>query len=379
MVYLRCPCPTNPLILLDNASKTAKVVLGTRTYTTGYGGRRDGAWRTTLPGTRSVHRSGPDAESVDAGAVTALQNQERDVLKTRQLRNVALAGLLAVSLVLPALAQDVHVNPDAVKPPKPEYSPYLEHNYPDRVFLGDTHLHTSYSTDAGMLGNRLGPDEAYRFARGEEVTSSTGVRARLARPLDFLVVADHAENLGLAPMIAESNPDLLKTEFGRKVHDLVKGGKRGTPTTTWGAACLGQRPAQGARRADAHDVGSASPRRPRRTTSRAGSRPSSASSGPPPRAATTCIATSSSVTARTRPIRSFRSPTTTASIPKTCGNGWPRYEQKTGGRLPGHPAQRQPLQWPDVRRRDPDHERSRSTATMRSAACAGSRSTKSRR
>ena len=94
-----------------------------------------------------------------------------------------------------------------------EYSPYLDIGYPQRVFWGDTHVHTSFSTDAGMLGNRLGPDDAYRFARGETVVSSTGVRASLQRPLDFLVVADHSENLGLAPMIAERNPDLLKTEL----------------------------------------------------------------------------------------------------------------------------------------------------------------------
>ena len=124
------------------------------------------------------------------------------------------------------------------------------------MFWGDTHVHTSYSTDAGMIGNRLGPDEAYRFAKGEEVTSSSGVRARLARPLDFLVVTDHAENLGLAPMIAESNPDLLKTAFGRKVHDLVKGGKPGEAYCDLGRGfALGQRSAQGARRADALDLG----------------------------------------------------------------------------------------------------------------------------
>ena len=91
---------------------------------------------------------------------------------TRQLRHAAVVGMLAASLTLPALAQDVHINPDGVKPPKPEYSPYLEHHYPDRVFWGDTHVHTSYSTDAGMIGNRLGPDEAYRFAKGEEVIPS---------------------------------------------------------------------------------------------------------------------------------------------------------------------------------------------------------------
>jgi hypothetical protein len=115
-----------------------------------------------------------------------------------------------------------------------EYSPFLDIGYPQRVYWGDTHLHTSLSTDAGMIGNRLGPEEAYRFARGEMVVSSTGVRARLQRPLDFLVAADHAENLGLAPMIAEKNPDLLQLEFGKKIAQLVYDGKWAEAYTLWG-------------------------------------------------------------------------------------------------------------------------------------------------
>ena len=65
------------------------------------------------------------------------------------------------------------------------YSPYVGDNYPQDVYFGDTHLHTSYSTDAGMVGNTLGPDEAYRFAMGEEVTQSHGLKAKLERPLIF--------------------------------------------------------------------------------------------------------------------------------------------------------------------------------------------------
>ncbi len=105
-----------------------------------------------------------------------------------------------------------------------EYSPYLEDNYPSQVFFGDTHLHTSYSTDAGMVGATATPEDAYRFALGEEVVSSIGVRARLQRPLDFLAVTDHAENLGLAPAIRESNPALLANAWGKKEHDLVMSG-----------------------------------------------------------------------------------------------------------------------------------------------------------
>jgi hypothetical protein len=78
-----------------------------------------------------------------------------------------------------------------------------------------------------MIGNTLGPEEAYRFARGETVTSSTGLEVQLRRPLDFLVIADHSENLGLAPAIAESNEELLANEWGKEQHDLVKSGPDG--------------------------------------------------------------------------------------------------------------------------------------------------------
>ena len=134
-------------------------------------------------------------------------------------------------LALPGvvLAQS-HAGAPENMPESPKiYSPYVartaaDSNLAEGVYWGDTHLHTSYSTDAGMMGNTLGPEEAYRLARGEEVVASHGMRVRLIRPLDFLVVADHAENLGLAPFIAESNPELLKSEWGRMVHDMVKAG-----------------------------------------------------------------------------------------------------------------------------------------------------------
>ncbi|MBD2840650.1 DUF3604 domain-containing protein [Erythrobacter rubeus] len=68
--------------------------------------------------------------------------------------------------------------------------------FPDRPYWGDTHLHTDNSIDAFGFGVRLGPEEALRFASGEEVTATTGAQAKLARPLDFLVIADHSDGLG---------------------------------------------------------------------------------------------------------------------------------------------------------------------------------------
>jgi len=133
-----------------------------------------------------------------------------------------------------AAASQLQGEADDVTVGEKHYSPFLNRTYPDRVLWGDTHLHTSYSTDAGMIGNFLGPEEAFRFARGEIVRASVGERARLVRPLDFLVVADHAENLGLAALIEESNPDLLRNAWGRRVHDLVKAGKPMEAYGAWG-------------------------------------------------------------------------------------------------------------------------------------------------
>ena len=151
--------------------------------------------------------------------------------------------LLALTLMVPAASAQTALSPDKNDVPATQkiYSPYVERtahdrNFSEGLYWGDTHLHTRYSTDSGMIGNKLGPDEAYRFAKGEEVISSTGQRARLIRPLDFLVISDHAENLGLAPMIAESNPELLKTEYGRKWHDMVKAGEGYEAFREWGGS-----------------------------------------------------------------------------------------------------------------------------------------------
>jgi hypothetical protein len=108
---------------------------------------------------------------------------------------------------------------------KPSYSPYAGRNFPTRVLWGDTHLHTANSLDAAAFGNTLGPEEAYRFARGEEVTSSSGQRVKLSRPLDFLVVADHAEGLGATVELKNGNPLLLADPTLKRWHDLMAGGR----------------------------------------------------------------------------------------------------------------------------------------------------------
>lgn len=108
--------------------------------------------------------------------------------------------------------------------PEKVYSPYAGRAYPDQVLFGDTHFHTNLSFDAGLVGTRLTMDEGYRFARGEMVISNTGQPVQLIRPLDFLVITDHAELIGLAPAIHESNPLLLGEVISNRFQAQAPGG-----------------------------------------------------------------------------------------------------------------------------------------------------------
>jgi hypothetical protein len=159
--------------------------------------------------------------------------------KHKRSHNAALTGLAAIGLALVtggfshfAAAQDAPLTETDLKraeQQKPDYSPYPDQHFPNRVFWGDTHNHTRLSFDDGLMGTTLGPEEAYRFARGEEVMSNSGLRAKLSRPLDFLVVSDHAEYLGLADLLNNADPDLLATDVGKSWYDRMKiGGTEGT-------------------------------------------------------------------------------------------------------------------------------------------------------
>jgi hypothetical protein len=127
-----------------------------------------------------------------------------------------LRAALAATTSIPVLA--------AGSPDGPVYSPYVEHRIPVHPLFGDTHLHTSQSFDAVAFGTRLGPDEAYQFARGEEVVSNTGQPARLSRPLDFMVVADHAELMGVMGEVLDGNPAVMGDDTVRKWHTMLKKG-----------------------------------------------------------------------------------------------------------------------------------------------------------
>jgi hypothetical protein len=124
---------------------------------------------------------------------------------------------LIIAWAVPAMADPpAEVAPkDFIRPPVT--SPYAFRNFPDRVFFGDMHIHSNLSPDAGLLGTSLTAADVFRAARGETVMSNTGQPFRLVRPLDFLVLTDHAEAMGLSPMLREANPVLLSSRFGREL------------------------------------------------------------------------------------------------------------------------------------------------------------------
>ncbi len=143
----------------------------------------------------------------------------------KRVTGLLVGCVVALATAMPATAQDAG-DPSKIRPKKAEYSPYLNYNYPDRVFFGDTHVHTSYSTDAGMFGNTLGPDAAYRFAKGETVTSSTGVRARLLRPLDLVRSDAIRRNVSLAHQMAPGLPPVAgdRVQLQQVVLNLIVNG-----------------------------------------------------------------------------------------------------------------------------------------------------------
>jgi len=108
-----------------------------------------------------------------------------------------LSGLAVVS---PAFAQDV---PDPA----------------DRqVYFGEQHLHSVNSPDAFAFGTRNTPDDAYRFCKGEAILKNTsGVMVQKSTPYDWCALTDHAEYLGMMPLLLEPNNPMQNTPIGRMI------------------------------------------------------------------------------------------------------------------------------------------------------------------
>lgn len=170
-------------------------------------------------------------------------------------RAATLGILITAALAMPARAADEAAHGDigaldsasaAQAFKKPGYSPYAGRNFPTRPLFGDTHLHTAISLDAGATGAKLSPADAYRFARGEEVVTGTGQAVKLSRPLDFLVVSDHAEAFGSMVEIVKRNPALMNDPQLKQWSDMIHEGGDTALKAAWeiiGGLAAGKLPA----------------------------------------------------------------------------------------------------------------------------------------
>ena len=172
--------------------------------------------------------------------------------RNTRLRNAAFAVLAAIGLggVGTVIGSGLHRHPHAIAdahksalvgvafaagppqqaaPTPPQvvgggpYSPNVGQTYPNRVLWGLTHIHTDLSADSGLMGITLGPDQLFESAMGHEVMTTTGLKFKLERPLDWLAITDHAEFLGLSGQLASANPELLANPTGKKWYDLSRG------------------------------------------------------------------------------------------------------------------------------------------------------------
>ena len=157
-------------------------------------------------------------------------------MSENRTRKNSAAGFLAICLAMPALAigQAATTDTGTITAEtandlhgKRPYSPYADRSFPTRPFFGDTHMHTAFSMDAGAFGARLTPRDAYRLARGEQVMASSGQPVKLSRPLDFMVVADHSDNMGFFPDLFAGKPHVLADPTGRKWYDMIQAGQGG--------------------------------------------------------------------------------------------------------------------------------------------------------
>lgn len=141
-----------------------------------------------------------------------------------RIQSLAVVTLLCSTML--SSATEFDLNKDQLQDvyPGEAYSPYAGRSFPERPLWGDTHVHTGQSMDAGGFGARLTQEEAWRFARGEEVTASSGQPVRLYRPLDWMVITEHSDGMGLITDILDAVPGVTKFEQGRKWSEGYRAG-----------------------------------------------------------------------------------------------------------------------------------------------------------
>ena len=136
-----------------------------------------------------------------------------------RLQSVGLMCLIAIGYShFDAAAETTPVDAAAERAAKkaPDYSPYPDQKFPQRVYWGVAHVHTGFSFDSGLFGVTPTPDDLFRVATGGEVALDNGVRFKQDRPLDWVSITDHAEYMGISDQIRVGDPALLANPQGKR-------------------------------------------------------------------------------------------------------------------------------------------------------------------
>ena len=146
---------------------------------------------------------------------------------------------ITMASVLPAPAQDAGQKQEPDNKTiqtifkEPGYSPYAGRNFPTMVYWGNQHVHTAISMDAGAIGCKVDDEGGYRFSRGEEITTSTGQRIKLSRPMDWVVISDHAECYGGVIQLMKGNPTLMADPTCKRWREMITAGGKQAFEAAW--------------------------------------------------------------------------------------------------------------------------------------------------
>ncbi|MFM7142307.1 MAG: DUF3604 domain-containing protein [Alphaproteobacteria bacterium] len=146
----------------------------------------------------------------------------RSVTRLRPTGSVLLASALALIACTPSPAPRGPAAAPAKAPDAAVANPPSTSSLPTRVWWGDEHVHSGWSADAGLSGTILSPEDAVRFVRGETVRSNTGLEAKLAEPLDWVVVTDHSDGMGTINQLRDGAPEFLADPTSRRWGEMMK-------------------------------------------------------------------------------------------------------------------------------------------------------------
>src|SRR5262245_60309087 len=152
---------------------------------------------------------------------------------------LTLGFAIAMSFATTALSQDAGQRQETDQATvekvfkEPGYSPYAGRNYPTQVYWGNQHIHTSLSVDAAAIGCKIDDELGYRFSRGEEITTSTGQHIKLSRPMDWVVISDHAEAYAGIVELMKGNPLLVADPTLKRWRGMIQSGGKEAFEAAW--------------------------------------------------------------------------------------------------------------------------------------------------